>query len=566
MARLTQRTLPVAVVLAGAALLVAVVALYTHTERQVIQRDNQQQLLLVQAVAHSLGGEIDDRLDSFETVARMAIPPGAELPTQLARKLEAAGFRQIHIREDERQHSPGLGVITGDVPLGERGMLLPVSAWLPGGRALEAVLPFEAFGPQLESWNRRVGGRLWLLDDDGRLIYSRLHPEMLGRSALGGERTCLACHNSFAMEAAMVKGAAGFEHHRVANRPEMLVCYAPVEFGGRRWSLAISNPQSEVTYLTRRGFLQASLLTALFLALVVTGAIGVIRFRAQKREAERRALIAENRARLEARMMRAEQLAAIGKMTAQIAHEINTPLASISLNVTYLLSEADRLLAGLPAELSDASEEIEREVERLKNFTGECLKLTHIHGPQFAPVSLAGVVRGFLSFIAREAKRRNIEIEARFESDPAMVRGDGDLLRQVLLNLTRNAFDAMPSGGRLEIALRENQGVAELRVSDSGPAVPLEQREKIFGAFFTTKAEGTGLGLAIARRIIEQHDGRIDCVSGEGFSLCHSDQAAQPEGCATGACFLVRLPLAADTAAEPSEDEGQRPVEVPSNA
>jgi len=280
---------------------------------------------------------------------------------------------------------------------------------------------------------------------------------------------------------------------------------------------------------------------------VVGTGIGMIRFYLQKLDAERRVAIAENRARLEARMMRAEQLAAIGKMTAQIAHEINTPLASISLNVTYLLSEVNSLLgSALPAEVSEASEEIEREVERLKSFTGECLKLTRIHTPSFGPVSLPGVVRGFLGFIAREARRRNIEIDARFDSETATVRGDGDLLRQVLLNLTRNAFDAMPSGGRLWIALSAAGNVAELAMADSGPGVAPEQRQKIFDAFFTTKAEGTGLGLAIARRIVEQHGGQIECAPrGTDSGLCH------------GACFLVRLPLAAESLA-PGESEQSR--------
>ena len=554
MARIAQKILPVGVVVGGAALLIAVVTLYTHSERQVIGRHNQHQLLLVQAVADSLGREIERRLDTFETVAGSVAPQGKSLSPGLQRKLEAAGFQQIDIRDAS---VPAGGALTGTALLGERGILLPVSVALSQGRTLEAVLPFESFGPLLEVWNKRVGGRLWLLDDEGRLIYSRLHPDMIGRNALGGDRSCLQCHSSFSMEAAMVKGGAGIENHQVAGRPQMLVCYAPVESGGRRWSLAISNPESEVTALTRRGFLEASLLTALFLALVVGTGIGMIRFYLQKLDAERRVAIAENRARLEARMMRAEQLAAIGKMTAQIAHEINTPLASISLNVTYLLSEVDSLLgSALPAEVSEASEEIEREVERLKSFTGECLKLTRIHTPSFGSVSLAGVVRGFLGFIAREARRRNIEIDAPFDSETATVRGDGDLLRQVLLNLTRNAFDAMPSGGRLRITLRTADNVAELTVADSGPGVAPEQRQKIFDAFFTTKAEGTGLGLAIARRIVEQHGGQIECApSGTDFNLCQAEAAAQPEGLCHGACFLVRLPLVAESPAAGESEE-----------
>ena len=205
MARIAQKILPVGVVVAGAALLIAVVALYTHSERQVIRRHNQHQLLLVHAVADSLEREIERRLDTFETVAGLVGPPHTSLSPGLQRKLEAVGFQQVDIQDAS---VPAGGAVAGTALLGERGILLPVFVALSERRTLEAVLPFESFGPLLEVWNKRVGGRLWLLDDEGRLIYSRLHPDMIGRSALGGDLSCLQCHSSFSMEAAKIGRAS----------------------------------------------------------------------------------------------------------------------------------------------------------------------------------------------------------------------------------------------------------------------------------------------------------------------------------------------------------------------
>lgn len=542
MPRIINKALPVLVVLTGLALLLGIVGLYARTERQVIERHNEQQLTVVRAVATALGKEIDRRVAVFEETGRKLQPSDADVPDEARRRLDAAGFDGVALRPGS---SGSLGeVITGQVVLGQRGILVPLRMPLSGNRVLHAQLVFRAFAPVIEMWNRRLGGRLWLLDDEGRLIYSQLHPDMLSRNALGGDRHCLECHHSFEMEAAMVRGESASVEHHVAERPHMLVYYAPVTFGARRWSLAMSDPQAEITALTRRGFLQASLLTALFLGLVVASGLGLMKMHRQKVEAERRVAIAENRARLEARMVRAEQLAAVGKMTAQIAHEINTPLASISLNVTYVLSELEQTLGEMPAELSEAAEEIQREVERLKTFTGECLKLTRIHSPQMRPVSLTGVVRGFLAFITREAKRRQVQLEVAFEGEPIHVAGDGDLLRQALLNVTRNAFDAMPAGGRLEITLFRTNGWAQMCLTDSGPGVADELREKIFDAFFTTKPEGTGLGLAVVRRIVEQHGGQIYCGGG-------------PNG---GARFEIRLPLAAEVTPAGEGVENEAPA------
>jgi signal transduction histidine kinase len=544
MSRAILKVLPFLVIVLGIGLLAGVVGLYARTERTVIERHNRHQLLMVEAVGSALGKEIDRRLGIFNVAGGQLRPGQRGIPANLRELMQAAGFQQITVHPSSPSLLPGL--TTGQVILGDQGLLLPVSVVTPAGLTVEGQLPFSALSPLIESWNRRVGGRLWLLDDEGRLIYSQLHPDMLSRSALGGDPHCLNCHQDFAMEASMVAGQAAAVQHRVANRPQMLVCYAPVEFGTRRWSLAMSDPQAEVIAVTRRSFLQASLLTALFLVLVVGTVLGLLRTYQQKMDAERRVAVAENRARLEARMMRAEQLAAIGKMTAQIAHEINTPLSSISLNVIYLLSELASKLGELPGGVSQAAQEIEREVERLKTFTGECLKLTRIHSPQFRTVSLTDVVRGFVSFISREAKRRNVHLEAAFESEAVRVRGDGDLLRQVLLNLARNAFDAMPSGGRLEITLFRRDNFAELSVSDTGPGVPEQRCEKVFDAFYTTKPEGTGLGLAVVRRIVEQHGGQALC--GQGVS--------------GGARFLIRIPLAppADSDNEEEAAEEAKPA------
>lgn len=225
------------------------------------------------------------------------------------------------------------------------------------------------------------------------------------------------------------------------------------------------------------------------------------------------------------RLLQAEKLASIGRLSATIAHEIRNPLTSVKLNIQKL------------AEISSL-DELEREhlaiaqagIEQIEKFIKELLSYTRASSLQKEYFSLAEVLDESLKMLQSSLSQKDIRLEKHYEQGlpPAYV--DADRLRQVFLNVLRNAYEAVDPGGRIEISLRlnrdEDRPCFEIRVSDDGCGIPEKDWENIFEPFFTTKSSGAGLGLANARRILDQHGGTIRVVKKEG----------------RGSCFLIRLP------------------------
>jgi signal transduction histidine kinase len=240
---------------------------------------------------------------------------------------------------------------------------------------------------------------------------------------------------------------------------------------------------------------------------------------------------------MERQMLQHKQLAAIGKMTSQIAHEINTPLAALGLNVSYLQAEVARHLDGGNPEIEEVSRAIAEEIDRLKRVVNDYLRFSRLPQPSLAETSLREAVEIFLDFIEPEARKLGVQSEIHLGHDPAYTRLDPDLFRQAFLNLVRNSFEAMPEGGTLRVTLEGDNDDWVLRLEDTGGGIPADVLPHIFDPFFTTKKDGTGLGLAHTRRVIEQHSGTIECQSSPG----------------QGTTFTVRLP-AVPVPAEATEE------------
>jgi signal transduction histidine kinase/HAMP domain-containing protein len=253
--------------------------------------------------------------------------------------------------------------------------------------------------------------------------------------------------------------------------------------------------------------------------------------------------------RTKARLLQSERLATVGRMAAQIAHEIRNPLSSIGLNAELLEDD----LAGRE-EGRRLLKAIQTEVDRLAAITEDYLRYARLPSPQRAPGDLNAVARSLCEFLAPEAASRGVKLVPELAADLPTLRLDEAQLRQALLNLVRNAFEVLEGGGPelpaeaelqdaarrgaarrahsrggvIKISTRELADAVELAISDDGPGIPPEIVDRIFEPFFSTKSGGTGLGLALTLQIIEGHGGQLRVETTPG----------------AGATFLIRFPLA----------------------
>jgi two-component system sensor histidine kinase PilS (NtrC family) len=232
------------------------------------------------------------------------------------------------------------------------------------------------------------------------------------------------------------------------------------------------------------------------------GVVGVVQDLTERRQAE-------------ARLRRADRLAAVGQLAAGLAHEVRNPLAAISGSIQLLKEEG----ASTRAELLDI---ILGEAERLKLVTGQFLEFARPTLTRERACDLVAMAGEAISILRRGCEReRPLTIALEADAERVLVAADAEQLNQVFWNLGLNAIQAMPAGGTLTVAVRRQvpgngPGWAALEFRDTGPGIAPSDVGHIFDPFYTTKPGGTGLGLAIARKIVESFGGRIDVVTEEG--------------------------------------------------
>jgi len=207
-------------------------------------------------------------------------------------------------------------------------------------------------------------------------------------------------------------------------------------------------------------------------------------------------------------MRKAEKLAAAGRLAATVAHEINNPLEAVG-NLVYIVRNSP----GLPEEVKGYLSMAEIELERVSHITRQTLGFYRDSSTP-GPVEVSAVVESVIRLYDNKMKSKGISVELDQTPDCPAVHGLAGELKQLVANLVSNAADAVGQGGRIRISIAptkqgESKGV-EIRVADSGPGVPAENRSQIFEPFFTTKQDvGTGLGLWVSREITERHGGTI---------------------------------------------------------
>ncbi|HEX7481201.1 MAG TPA: ATP-binding protein [Polyangiales bacterium] len=212
------------------------------------------------------------------------------------------------------------------------------------------------------------------------------------------------------------------------------------------------------------------------------------------------------------RLLQTERLAAIGRMAAHVSHEVRNPLSSIGLNVELLEEE----LAGANRETKDLLGAIHREIERLRAVTEEYLRVARLPNPRLEPEHIGDVIQGTVQLMRAEMNAATVTLDVELDDELPLVAMDEAQIRQVLINLLKNAREAMPSGGRIGVrAQRKGDGV-EVTVRDQGVGMDAEHKERIFDLFYTTKQRGSGLGLPLTQQIVVAHGGQIRCESAPG--------------------------------------------------
>ncbi len=206
------------------------------------------------------------------------------------------------------------------------------------------------------------------------------------------------------------------------------------------------------------------------------------------------------------------RLAGMGELSIRLAHEIRNPLGSIALFATTLQSE----LRDRPA-LAELAAHIVSGVQSLDHLVANTLEFARPRRMSVSRVDLAAIAADALRFVAHPLAEKTIQVEFDVDpSAPAEVPGDGEQLRQVLLNLLINAIQATDDGGRLRLALAPARGGWRITVADDGHGIEPELLSRIFDPFFTTRAKGSGIGLAVCHAIVSAHGGRIEVDSAPG--------------------------------------------------
>jgi signal transduction histidine kinase len=232
-------------------------------------------------------------------------------------------------------------------------------------------------------------------------------------------------------------------------------------------------------------------------------------------------------------------MAAVGTLTAGVAHELNNPLNNISLNAEALIENFDAYTDLQKRRMLD---DIVHQVERASGTVRNLLDFTRVERPVCVPVSVIEIGRGAYRLVANEAELGGVEFRLEMPEDLPRIDGSPRDLQQVFLNLFLNAIQAMPEGGTLTVRGRTAGESVEVEVTDTGVGIPEESLGSIFDPFFTTKelGAGTGLGLFVSYGTIEKHRGRVEVRSAVGrgttftvvLPVVQRRGGPPPQGCA----------------------------------
>ena len=403
--------------------------------------------------------------------------------------------------------------------------------------------PSRSFGEPVLSTLRRasgdgvfVGTPVFEIDGQRRLGYAVLVPDLSPRTVVYAESVLVRPTASPSRQNQLFSDLDGAVYAGNRVNPAQLVLSTggfragsgsiktPFQLGADTWLLELSARHRLVSSLAARqpwlyliGGLVAAILVAALVELLLRRrqfALALV----DERTAQLRRSLADLDAAQE-QLVRQERLAAIGQLASAVGHELRNPLGVLT-NVFYLLRQR---VGGDDPAIERQLATGEREVGAATLIVSDLLEFSRPRQPALEAVDVAAIVDEVLAVAPPPS---SVEVARRLPVDLAL-QADRPQLRQVLLNLVCNAYDAMPSGGLLVIEADQEGDSVRLTVSDTGGGMPDEAVSRLFEPFFTTKSKGIGLGLAVARRIVEAHGGTLVAANRTG----------------TGASFSLTLPV-----------------------
>ena len=228
---------------------------------------------------------------------------------------------------------------------------------------------------------------------------------------------------------------------------------------------------------------------------------------------------------IESELELSRRMAAIGRLTSGVGHEVKNPINAIVVHLELLKNK----LGDANPQAARHLEVIDAEIHRLDRVVQTLVDFSRPVELQLKEQDLRQIIGDVLALAAEELSTHNVTLESSLASNPLIANVDADLLKQAVLNVIQNGAQAMPEGGRLRVILEEIKKTAVLHVADEGAGIPEEIRDKIFDLYFTTKSEGSGIGLAMTYRILQLHHGSVEVQN----------------NVSRGTEFVMRIPLAA---------------------
>jgi PAS domain S-box-containing protein len=225
-------------------------------------------------------------------------------------------------------------------------------------------------------------------------------------------------------------------------------------------------------------------------------------------------------------LVRSKTLSTLGQYSNELAHEIKNPLNAINIQMSLLERKVGKHDLGTGEELADVVKVVKEEISRLNKLAKDCLTFSKSGDLDRTEEDITQILEQLLSLITPHADLNGVNIHLTISGNCPQILVDKDKIKQALMNIILNAIEAMTNGGDIAINVSKKDCYLNISIKDTGPGIPDEQHDKIFGLFYSTKSGGTGVGLAVTKNIIHAHGGNI-----------------RFEKLIEGAEFIIELPL-----------------------